>query len=491
MAAPGKNRFFAAAVIAAAVAAACGSNPDLLPGGSKGDGGSSGGSSSSGGSGGDDGSAPGTFGGDAAFSPDAFAQCASSTQQAKELPLDLYLMLDSSGSMADLVANQKSKWNAVVSALTAFLNDPASAGIGVGLQYFPLTQAGVPTSCTASSQCGAAGPCFLSACGVTTPVSPTQTEIQLIDPITLCDTNANCPRPSTCLAVGLCEYDHNAVCLGPGSAQCQPDNNGFLLGACQAITTSTCEQGDSCNSPDYAMPAVPIALLPGAAPALTASLAAHAPNGNTPTAAALQGAIIEANAFAVANPGHSVVAVLATDGIPDECNPNDIPTIARIAAAGLAGSPSIKTFTIGVFAPGDVATGTAALNQIASSGGTKQAFVINTMSQNVETQFVAALSAIRGAALPCQYEVPLPDGGNADFGKINVQYTSGAGVAGGLPYVETAAKCGTGGGWYYDADPAHGGTPSAVIVCPSTCTTLQSDAMGRVDVVVGCQTVTR
>ena len=478
MAAPGKNRFFAAAVIAAAVAAACGSNnPDLLPG--KGDGGSSGGSSSSGGSGADDGSAPGTFGGDAAFSPDAFAQCASSTQQAKELPLDLYLMLDTSGSMDDLVANQKSKWNAVVSAMTAFLNDPASAGIGVGLQYFPLTQAGVPTSCTASSQCGAAAPCFLKACNVpnTTRVYP-------------CDTDADCPGIYVCTQIGLCQYDHNTNC-NMLNVTCGADGNNFDLGTCQAFTTSTCLGADSCNSPDYAMPAVPIALLPGAAAALTASLAARAPNGGTPTAAALQGAIIEANSFAAANPGHSVVAVLATDGIPDECTPNDIPTIARIAAAGLAGSPSIKTFAIGVFAPSDVASGTSALNQIASSGGTKQAFVINTTGQNVETQFLAALSAIRGAALPCQYEVPLPDGGNADFGKINVQYTSGAGVAGGLPYVETAAKCGTGGGWYYDADPAHGGTPSAVIVCPSTCTTLQNDAMGRVDVVVGCQTVTR
>jgi Mg-chelatase subunit ChlD len=481
MAAPGKKSFSTATVIAAAVAAACGSsNPDLLPGASRGDGGSSGGASSSGGgSGGDDGGASETFGGDAAFSPDAFAQCASSTQQAKELPLDLYLMLDTSGSMADLVASQKSKWNAVVSAMTAFLNDPASAGIGVGLQYFPLTEAGVPTSCTASSQCAAAAPCFLNACAVnSTSVYP-------------CDTSANCPGRAQCLAIGVCSNDHNTICNPMNGPQCGPDPNNFDLGNCQAITTSTCIGGDSCNSPDYATPAVPIALLPGAAAALTASLAARAPNGGTPTAAALQGAIIEASAFAVANPAHSVVAVLATDGIPDECTPNDIPTIARIAAQGLAGSPSIKTFAIGVFAPSDVASGTAALDQIASAGGTQQPFVIKFGSQDVETQFLAALSAIRGAALPCQYEVPLPDGGNADYGKINVQYTPGAGAAGGLPYVESAANCGTGGGWYYDADPAHGGTPTSVIVCPTTCTRLQNDPMGRVDVVIGCQTVTR
>ncbi len=485
MAAPGKKRFFIAAALSAVGVAACGSNnSNLFPDASRSEGGSSGGGSSSGGSGsggssgGSDDASAGTFAGaqdDAALS---FAGCASSTEQATELPLDLYLMLDTSGSMDDLVAPQKSKWSSVVSALTAFLGDPASAGIGVGLQYFPLTQAGVPTSCTTSAQCGAAGPCFFKACGVTgSAVYP-------------CDTSANCPGNAVCAAIGQCEYDHDVVCA-PTGGNCGSDTNNFPLGTCQAFTTSTCIQGDSCTVGDYSTPAVPIALLPGAAAALTASLAARVPGGNTPTAAALEGAVEQAQAFAKANPGHSVVAVLATDGIPDECTPSDIPTIATIAAAGLAGTPSVKTFAIGVFAPGDVPSGTAALNQIASSGGTKQAFVINTTSQDLEAQFVAALSAIRGASLPCQYEVPLPDAGSADYDKINVQYTSGAGMSSGLPYVESSARCGTGGGWYYDADPATGGTPSAVIVCPTTCTTLQNDSKGRVDVILGCQTMTR
>jgi hypothetical protein len=483
MAAPGKKSFLIVAAFASAVSAACGSNnPDLFPDASRSEGGSSGGVSAAGSGsdgGGDDDASTGNFA--AAAQSDSglsFASCASSTQQATELPLDLYLMLDTSGSMDDLVAPQKSKWNSVVSALTAFLNDPASAGIGVGLQYFPLTQAGVPTSCTTSAQCGAAGPCFFKACGVTgSAVYP-------------CDTSADCPGNAACGAIGQCQYDHDVVCA-PTGGDCGNDTNNFPLGTCQAFTTSTCIQGDSCTVSDYTTPAVPIALLPGAAAALTASLAARAPTGNTPTAAALEGAVDQAQSFAKANPGHSVVAVMATDGIPDECTPDDIPTIATIAAAGLAGTPSVKTFTIGVFAPGDVPSGTAALNQIASSGGTKQAFVINTTSQDVETQFVAALSAIRGASLPCQYEVPLPDGGNVDYGEINVQYTSSAGVSSGLPYVESAARCGTGGGWYYDVDPAQGGTPSAVIVCPTTCTTLQNDSTGRVEVVLGCQTVTR
>jgi len=481
MAVPGKRSFFIAVAAAAAVATACGSNnPDLFPDASGGDGSALSASSGGGGEGGDDDAAAGMFTAvtDGGFSLDAFAGCATTTHQATELPLDLYLMLDTSGSMDDLVAAQKSKWNSVVSAMTGFFSDPASAGIGVGLQYFPLTQAGVPTSCTASSQCGAAGPCFFKACNVTgSAVYP-------------CDTSANCPGNAACISIGQCAYDHDVVC-SPTGGQCQPDANNFPLGMCQTITTSTCIEGDSCTVADYATPAVPIALLPGAAAALTASLGAHAPNGNTPTAAALEGAIDGAKTFAAANPAHSVVAVLATDGIPDECSPDDIPSIAQIAAAGLSGSPSIKTFTIGVFAPGDITSGTAALEQIASSGGTKQAFVIDTTKQDVEMQFSAALASIRGASLPCQYEVPVPEGGIPDYGEVNVQYTSGAGASSGVPYVKASAQCGTGGGWYYNTDPALGGTPSAILVCPTTCSTLQNDPKGQIEVVLGCQTVTR
>src|SRR3984957_6148601 len=321
MAAPGKKSLFIAAATAAGIAAACGSNnPDLFPGmGGKGADGGLGASS-----GGDD-SGSGTFTTvtDAGFAPDAFTGCAADTEQAKELPLDLYLMLDTSGSMDDLVAAQKSKWNSVVSAMTAFLDDPASAGIGVGLQYFPLTAAGIPASCTTSAQCGAAGPCFFKACSVAgTTVYP-------------CDTSADCPNRAQCGDIGQCQYDHNVVCAPPGNP-CGPDVNGFDLGACDTITTSTCIQGDSCAPQHYATPAVPIGLLPGAASALTASLAAHSPNGNTPTAAALQGAIDQAKTFAAATLGHSGVAVPATVGIPDECPPDDIPSIANLAAAGLS-----------------------------------------------------------------------------------------------------------------------------------------------------------
>ncbi|MBK8999151.1 MAG: VWA domain-containing protein [Myxococcales bacterium] len=57
--------------------------------------------------------------------------CATETQKAEPLPLDIYIMLDKSGSMLG------TKWTSTVSAINSFVNDAQSAGIGVGLDFFP------------------------------------------------------------------------------------------------------------------------------------------------------------------------------------------------------------------------------------------------------------------------------------------------------------------------------------------------------------------
>src|SRR5258708_1024807 len=57
---------------------------------------------------------------------------AARTRRAEKVPLGTYVMLDSSGSMDALAASGQSKWAAIVAALTTFLRDPSSAGLGVG-----------------------------------------------------------------------------------------------------------------------------------------------------------------------------------------------------------------------------------------------------------------------------------------------------------------------------------------------------------------------
>jgi hypothetical protein len=334
--------------------------------------------------------------------------CASETQTAQLVPLDLYIMLDQSGSMSDTVAGGGTKWSAVTTALKSFFADPKSAGISAGIQYFPLQAGGQPPPfCQNNADCGAFGPCLFGSC------------------------------------FG-----------GQGG-------------------------GDSCTAADYAKPDVEIALLAAAqVSALDASIAKHGPTTNTPTAPALQGAIQHAAAWEVANPSHVTVVVFATDGDPTECDPQDIPSIKAIAAAGVAGKPSIETFVIGV------GPSLQALNDIASGGGTGQAFLVDT-GANVVQQFEAALAAIQKSAIGCEYGIPQPKQGQLDYQKVNVQYTPGNGGAPQLfPNVKDKAACPNTGGWYYDDDA----NPTKIILCDASCATVSADAKAKVDVLLGCAT---
>jgi hypothetical protein len=400
------------------------------------------------------------------------AACAAQTQKAQQLPLDMYIMLDSSGSMDEqtgTATTSPTKWDAIRQALTAFLNDPSSAGIGVGLQYFPLAKPGVPEMCMADADCGAGGPCaFVGVCYFSG---------------TYCQSNADCLRGDTCL-LGACTMSQQycspigSTCAGRGSPR----------GDVCAKVPGLCFGRDSCAVPDYAAPAVEIAPLPGSANALVASLTAHMVSGATPTSAALSGAISHAQTLAKANAGHRAVVLLATDGVPDECTPNDAMGVASIAASGLAGTPSISTFVIGVFAPSEAQQAQTTLDAIANAGGTKQSFVINQQT-NVEQSFLAALNSVRTAALSCDFKVPTAAAGQTlDYYAVNVQFTSGAGKAVTIGNVHDKSACDARqGGWFYDVDPAKG-TPQEISICDTSCAQLRADPAGRVDVLVGCKT---
>lgn len=418
--------------------------------------------------------------GDGAINTDSgLGACATDTEKATVLPLDLYVMQDTSGSMWELITQTESKYGAVKSALDAFVNDPGSAGIGVGLQFFPVNKSGEPSSCTSSTQCsgGSTDFCLKSICLSASPK---------FNSVIPCNTKSDCPPGEGCYAIGECANNPDTLCL-PGTS-CGTDPNGFQLGQCSAaLSTSTCTQADSCTASDYSNPAVPIAVLPGAAGAISSALAAKSPNGNTPTSAALQGAIDQAKTYANANPGHTVVVVFATDGLPTECD-TTISDITAIAAAGLSGSPSIETFVIGVFAANEQSTATPNLDAIAKAGGSGQAFIV-TSNSSTEQAFLAALNQIRTQALPCEFFLPKPDGGIPDYDKVNVVFTAGNQNVTVIPYVGSAANCDPqNGGWYYDVDPNQG-TPQKTLLCPASCTMVHADALGRIDIVQGCQTV--
>ncbi len=336
--------------------------------------GSDGGRGSSSGSTGSSGNLFGDGGGSIA----ADAACATSAAKAQQQPLDMYVMLDQSGSM-----NQQGKWTNVTGALKSFFAQPTAAGIGVGLQYFGL------------------------------------------------------------------------------------DNGG----------------GSSCTASDYATPEIEVSALPGSATTLATSLDGHGPSTDTPTLPALQGAVDHAKSWASAHAGHVTIVVLATDGQPSSSCDDDLGHINAIATAAAAGNPKVLTFVIGV---GNSLTN---LNGIAAAGGTKQAFIVDP-GGNTTTQFLDALNKIRGAALGCNYKIPVPkSGGTLDYGTVNVEYTPGGGGAPvTIPKVTDKAACpATGDAWYYDSNSA----PTQILLCDTSCNKATADATAQVNIVIGCSTYTR
>lgn len=461
-------------------------------------------------------------GGGGAGSIDA---CVETAQMGRLVPLDIYVMLDTSSSMSDpttAAANAPTKWVAVRTALESFLKDPGSDGIGVGIQYFPLPDPSVPATCTSDAQCGTHGPCFLKFCrnagpdifpcgaasdcvtadgvnlGPCTPLTycwpPPQTATE---PLVLCHDVSECPTAANAQCVPFNECSGNTDYGCPVAGQSCGTNMGMALGTCRAFNPeSICLHTAQCAANAYAAPAVDIAPLPAAAQPVITSITAKMPEGNTPTAPALTGALSKARAWATAHPDHTVVALLATDGLPTECieNPNSDPSgiagVRGAAAAGLSGTPSVSTFVIGVFGPADT-TAQQNLNQIAVAGGTDAAFMVDT-SRDVTMQFLAALNQIRATKLACEYLLPEPPAGQSlDFSRINVDFSSGANSERVLA-VRSEADCDPAtGGWYYDQDPSTGGMPTKISICPATCARFESAKEGAVQIKLGCQTMIR
>jgi hypothetical protein len=132
---------------------------------------------------------PADLGVDASFALTSFdLSCASSTQQAALVPVNLVVLLDRSGSMGDGVNGDPAlKWNPVTAGLGAFFADPQSAGMNASLQLFPAAT----DQCNPSVYYFAAvperalpdGQSFAAAMAATTPSGDTPTRPAILGAI--------------------------------------------------------------------------------------------------------------------------------------------------------------------------------------------------------------------------------------------------------------------------------------------------------------------
>ncbi|MCL2724570.1 MAG: VWA domain-containing protein [Polyangiaceae bacterium] len=258
---------------------------------------------------------------------------------------------------------------------------------------------------------------------------------------------------------------------------------------------------NSCTASDYYTAEVPLTALPNNAafaPVIGANAPAHA---DTPTLAAVNGAIHQAQAINEADPSGKAVIVLITDGEPYCCTwPTVDPPVANWAlsctngvhdntladansganlnasAAAIASvRATIPTYVIGV------SSDATNLNTLASASGTSLIQVdVAANPADTSSALIAALNTIRGDVVSCDFDIPKPpDGRTLDFNKVNVAYTPSGQAAQTLSY---SADCSTANSWHFD-NPA---APTKVQLCTDTCNAVRSTQNSQVDVVFAC-----
>ncbi|MBK8253305.1 MAG: VWA domain-containing protein [Polyangiaceae bacterium] len=205
---------------------------------------------------------------------------------------------------------------------------------------------------------------------------------------------------------------------------------------------------------------------------LITAIDAVSPSGTTPMYPALDGALIAARDFQIANPDYVSTVILVTDGEPTTpCNTN-VNNIAAIAANAYNGY-GIRTYVIGI---AEVSQTTIEI--IAGAGGGK-AFIIGS-SANVQTEMATALNSIKKDFVSCRLTLPNQD--IFDSTKATLVFTPSMGAPQSLMNVGNSGACGAGDGWYYD-DPAN---PTEIILCPTTCTSVKADVNAKLQLSIDC-----
>lgn len=243
-----------------------------------------------------------------------------------------------------------------------------------------------------------------------------------------------------------------------------------------------------CEVASYEQPDVELTTLPAAA--FGDAIDAVTPEseddwrGGTPTLAVVRATIDYVQSLRDAGSTARHAIVLVTDGTPAGCAADDrIDGVAELVASV---SDEIPIYVIGVANPvteeePDPPDNVSNLHQIAVSGGTESAYLVDTGNpEQTVNAFNQAIARIRSQGLSCEVEIPPPPSGKTfDKEAINVSLTTG-GIKTELGY---SVDCSDTDAWRFD-DPE---TPTQIVLCDDACGLTKSAADAALQVEFGCE----
>lgn len=363
-------------------------------------------------------------------------ECATLRGSSELAPLDMFVVVDASGSMGQALGGTITKWDRARAALSEFARDPRSSGMAMAMSFFPIRDTYVPEFCGNDEQCGEEGSC---------------------DPFGFCTAGqATCRTNQDCIDAGF-----------PG-------------GGCQPLSYGRCSNHLTCQLEANSNPALDLTDLPSNG-AVDDVFALRGPWGGTPTRIAIRGALEAARKRQAEAPDNKVIVLLVTDGFPTpQCDDDAVfeetdlvANVAEEAAQGVA--DGFQTFVVGIFGGDNADEAQMNFDTIAAAGGSGEAIIVNGT-------LVDALNAVRRQAKPCELEL---SGDIIDPESVWLRLTSESSDTIWVPRRDGEADCDERPGFYFDV-PLGSGTPSRVTLCPDTCSLLGGTAERRVEIVTSC-----
>lgn len=231
-----------------------------------------------------------------------------------------------------------------------------------------------------------------------------------------------------------------------------------------------------CDPSSYLVPRIPLTSLPDHANEFATVFTSTRPFGSTPTAAALEGALLQARAIEDKGVERPVI-IFVTDGLPEGCGTEKDDIANAVAISDQARARAIPMFIVGV--------GPNLHNlQALASDNQQNLFLIDANAPaDLSSSLAKAFDTIREDAneSACSLEVPQrsPSGEAIDANEVNVSFDASSPIA----HDDT---CEGGLGWRY-ADGGDAGR--RIVLCPSTCEAVRGGQ--PVTLTFGCATVLR